>query len=246
MPIFIDKKIGETPLELVQRFKKENNIKEQISFAGRLDPMAHGKMILLKGIECKEQPKYCSLRKTYIFRVLFGISTDTHDVLGIIKEFNENPNIKNLDIKKYTGKSRQPYPIYSSKVVNKKPLWLWAKQGKINEITIPSKDIEIYSIVETEDIFSKHQKIKISNLKDFIHFMIDSLSNENKEKFRAAEILEVWDKYLKQKNFNPVIKTFKAEVSSGTYIRGIVNQIGKDIGCGAITLNIFREKINLL
>ena len=39
----------------------------KFSFAGRLDPMAHGKMILLKDEECKDQPKYCGLKKTYIF-----------------------------------------------------------------------------------------------------------------------------------------------------------------------------------
>ena len=248
MPILIEKKIGETPLELINRFKYDNQINERMSFAGRLDPMAHGKMILLKGIECKDQPKYCSLRKTYIFRVLFGVSTDTHDVLGKIQEFNRtgNINIKNLQLENYKGKFKQPYPIFSSKTVNGKPLWMWAKDGKINDIQIPSKDIEIYSIDESEDIFSKQEELKISNLNDFIHFMINSLSKENKEKFRAEEILEIWNTQLKTKNFNPIIKIFKADVSSGTYIRGLVHKMGKDLGCGAITLNIYRENINVL
>ena len=130
--------------------------------------------------------------------------------------------------------------------VNGKPLWLWAKENRINEITIPSKDIEIYSIDEIKDIFQKNDNLKIENIKDFIHFMINSLSDKNKSKFRATEILELWNKILKTKKFNPIIKTFKAEVSSGTYIRGLVNKIGNDLGCGAITLNIYRDKINLL
>ena len=54
MPIKIYKPIGMTPVELIRNYKKENHIKERVSFAGRLDPMAHGEMVLLVGDECKK------------------------------------------------------------------------------------------------------------------------------------------------------------------------------------------------
>ena len=43
---------------------------------------------------------------------------------------------------------------------------------------------------------------------------------------------------------NPaVVYKFKSKVSSGTYIRSLTNRIGEHLGCGAITLDINRVKI---
>ena len=49
--------IGFNTLELIQKYKKDNNISCKVSFAGRLDP-AYGLMILLEGEECKKQDIY--------------------------------------------------------------------------------------------------------------------------------------------------------------------------------------------
>ena len=76
MPIKIYKPIGITPLQLIKKYKRENNIKEKISFAGRLDPMAHGEMVLLKGDECKKQDSFCGKDKIYEFEILYGFTTD--------------------------------------------------------------------------------------------------------------------------------------------------------------------------
>ena len=69
MPTKINKPLGFTPLELIERYKKENNISKKISFAGRLDPMAYGLMILLEGEECKKQEISCGKDKIYEFRI---------------------------------------------------------------------------------------------------------------------------------------------------------------------------------
>src|SRR5687767_12670821 len=89
----IYKPIGLTPLQLIKLLKKSKegykNIK--MSFAGRLDPLAHGVMLLLLGEENKNRDKYLSLDKTYEFKVLFGVETDTFDFLGILKDLDFNP-----------------------------------------------------------------------------------------------------------------------------------------------------------
>ncbi len=56
-----------------------------MAYAGRLDPMASGKLLVLLGEECKVQEKYHGLDKEYEFSLLFGIESDTHDVLGRLK-----------------------------------------------------------------------------------------------------------------------------------------------------------------
>ena len=249
MPIYIDKPKGQTPLELVKSFKKEHNIKDKVCYAGRLDPMARGKMILLKGIECKEMNKYCNLRKKYKFTVLYGFETDTYDLLGLVinKSFNLFPEIE-LDTKKYIGKFKQKYPAYSSFIIRhnevRKPIWEWTKMGKLSEIEIPSKDIEIYDFSEEEnEVYIPDYAI----LRDYIFDNINLLSDENKKKFRVGEIMDKWNETFEKIDLSmkPIIKTYIADVSSGTYIRSLADMIGKDLGTNAITLDIARIYIEI-
>lgn len=249
MPIYIDKLKGQTPLELVKSFKKEHNIKDKVCYAGRLDPMARGKMILLKGIECKEMNKYCNLRKKYKFTVLYGFETDTYDLLGIVmnKKFDFRFGTS-IDTNKYIGKFRQKYPAYSSFIIRhnevRRPIWEWTKMGKLSEIKIPSKDVEIYDFTEEEnEVYIKDYKI----LRDYIFDNINLLSAENKKKFRVEEIMDKWNETFEKIDLSmkPVIKTYIADVSSGTYIRSLADRIGKDLGTNAITLDISRIYIEI-
>lgn len=236
MPIFTYKDIGETPLEVVNKYRKPN---KKCSFAGRLDPMARGEMIVLEDLECREQDKYCGLDKIYEFEILFGFTTDTYDILGIIQKYNfEEP--KQFEINNYLGEFNQPYPQYSSMIVNKQPLWWWAKNNRINEIEIPKKMINIYEIEYLGDIEI------VNNLELFrqIKNKIMRLSSNNQKQFRAKEILEKWENILNLNyTFKPIIKKFRTKVSSGTYIRSLVNRIGDDLGMGALAFDIHRIKI---
>ena len=96
--------------------------------------MARGTMIILEGDECKQQDIFCQHRKVYEFTVLWGCQTDTHDVLGLLQQPSTpgNPFLlyNSWNTSTYIGKQQQKYPVYSSMVVHKKPLWWWAK--KIN------------------------------------------------------------------------------------------------------------------
>ena len=53
-----------------------------MTYAGRLDPMASGLLIVLAGEETKNKEKYLNLDKEYLFEVLFGFKTVTYDFLG--------------------------------------------------------------------------------------------------------------------------------------------------------------------
>lgn len=144
------KEVGETPVEAIQKFKKENLKKNPeldflpMTYAGRLDPMAEGLLVLLSGEETKNKEKYLGLRKKYTFEMLWGVETDTHDVLGVVSSFNalgprdvtEEKEIKEY-LKKNTGKFEQYYPMYSSRPVGGKPLFEWAREGKIGDIELP-------------------------------------------------------------------------------------------------------------
>ena len=223
MIIHIKKLLGETPNDLIKRFREDNKeyTNEKISFAGRLDPMASGAMILLTGEDCKRQSDFTSLKKKYKFKLIRNIITDSNDILGIPQLFPEKIDKSNfkLEPQKFT----QKFPVYSSRVVKGHPLWWWAKKGRLNEIEIPSKECEIYSVHENE----KQRKIVHGEvLIDNIVSRIDTLPVERREGFRVDEIISSWKELLENKNILLELTEYEISVSSGTYIRGICNSMG--------------------
>lgn len=103
--ITIYKKIGETPLEALTRLRESvpEYKEETLSYAGRLDPMAAGVMLVLAGDANKEREKYLNLEKDYSAEILFGISTDTYDTLGLITEVSRTV----LDIGEFEGRLKE-------------------------------------------------------------------------------------------------------------------------------------------
>jgi len=149
--IVVNKEIGETPLECLERTRLEKGIATDVpmTYAGRLDPLASGKLLLLVGDECKDKEKYLGLDKEYEIEVLFGVKTDTGDALGLIEKveaavvaaipivadvYNVHTlsSVQKREIyitgsrgtgspwSKFCGKFIQAYPAYSSKTVSRR------------------------------------------------------------------------------------------------------------------------------
>lgn len=236
---------GLTPLQAInllkEKFPEYKDVK--IGFAGRLDPLAHGVLLLMVGEETtKQKDKYLNFSKEYEFEAVFGVSTDTYDALGLLNnETMQQLNNKDLEnkikkfIKNKLGKQRQTYPPYSSKTVNSKPLFWWAREGKLSEIKIPQRKIEIYdfNLVEIKEISA-------AELKKEILKQVDSVQGD----FRQKEIKEKWKNFFAvNKNENFEIARFKISCSSGTYVRSLVNELGEKLGSGAMTHQILRTKV---
>lgn len=235
------KNLGETPLESIQRLQKEGKLpkNKKIAYAGRLDPMAEGLLLLLIEPETKNRDAYQKLDKSYEFEVLFGAATDTFDTLGLITAKSEKGKVpeKKLTtaIAKFVGKQKQKYPPYSSVLVKGKPLFWWAKNGKLKNITIPSKEIEIYSI-------------KIARIyqitKDKLQRRIAKQVSFVKGDFRQESILLTWNNFFKEtkkKSFS--IAKIKIACSSGTYVRQLVADLGSLLNVPLATLHIKRTAV---
>jgi tRNA pseudouridine55 synthase len=239
----INKPLGKTPLQIIQQVKKtfSQYSTERISYAGRLDPLAHGVLLLMVGDAVLEREKYLNLPKTYEFEVLLGIETDTYDILGLIQQNNGAQNAKyvnlivNTFVSSHVGKQIQSYPPYSSKPVNGKPLFWWAKENKLSEITIPTKEIEIYQF----DLV-RISEIQIKDLQSRVQEALASVQGE----FRQKEIKKRWKEFFDQTaqtTFTTVTCTISC--SSGTYVRELAHELGEEIGCRAIAIDILRTKI---
>ena len=169
--VVLEKAVGQTPLECTE-FWRTAHIEYTgipLAYAGRLDPMASGKLLILIGDECKVQEKYHNLDKEYEFSVLFGVSSDTADVLGRLTISDIVPAVSKTILKtttkKLVGNINLPYPHFSSKTVKGKPLHVWTLEGRLDEIEIPSKESTIYSLnvskVETKTEEPKATQAKV-------------------------------------------------------------------------------------
>jgi len=206
-----------------------------MTYAGRLDPMASGLLIILTREETKKKEKYLKLNKEYEFEVLFGFSTDTHDILGEVLN-SKNILVSRDDIKKdlknFIGENIQKYPIYSSKTVKGKPLFTYARSGE--EVEIPERKIFI----------KKLKLIKIKQMNDKkLSQNIEKRIKKVKGDFRQEGILKIWKKKLKGNDARYTIASFKVSCSSGTYVRVIANSLGDKLKVPSLAYSIRRTKV---
>jgi len=145
--IVIDKPKGLTSHDIVLRARHKIN-QQKIGHTGTLDPMATGVLILVLGKSTKLVTKFANQDKKYEVTLRFGIKTDTADITGKVIEHKEIENINNEIIEDilstFQGKILQTPPMVSAKKYKGKPLYKYARQGKIVERK--AKEIHIYSI----------------------------------------------------------------------------------------------------
>jgi tRNA pseudouridine55 synthase len=259
----IDKKAGQTPLDCIEELKNTHlQLKHvPLTYAGRLDPLAKGVLIILCGDECLKKDEYLALNKEYEVKILFGFSTDTYDVMGKLimtpskegfkrssdlleqdlwKERGQtisNPSFDSVTkiLQSFTGRFKQAYPPFSSRPVDGKPLFVWARENKLNEIVIPEHEVFVDSI----DIIGE-EKISGAALSLHIKEMISRVSGD----FRQEEILSIWKNNLQdlgEVEF-PIIK-LRIVCGSGVYVRSIAHELGIALGIPALALEIVRTKV---
>jgi tRNA pseudouridine(55) synthase len=246
MSLILHKEVGETPLECLERARRANGIAANIpmTYAGRLDPMAEGVLLVLVGDECKEKEKFLGSDKEYEIEVLFGVATDTQDVLGVITTINIDVKVTDEFIKsipeKYIGTFSQKYPVYSSKTVGGKALHTHARENTLptDEREMPARDVKIYSI----DFLGQRE---ITGTEIAIQ-SIEKIKKVNGD-FRQEEIIMGWQDFAQKyatSKFS-IIK-LKVKCSTGTYMRVLAERIGKDAGTVAIASSIMRTRIGNL
>lgn len=248
--IATEKQIGETPLEATERARIANNIPPTtpLAYAGRLDPMASGKLLILVGDECKVQEKYHHLDKEYEFEVLLGIDSDTHDVLGITSlHMPVHPSKHDMRpiLKSLTGTITLPYPHFSAKTVKGKPLHMWTLENRLHEIEIPTKTTEVYALALT-GMRTIDTATLVSVVKEKIA-RVPEVTDPRKalgEDFRRVEVLAGWERILReQPHEHFTILSLTCVASSGTYMRTLASVIGEKLGTKALAYSIHRTKI---
>jgi tRNA pseudouridine55 synthase len=235
----VHKPIGITSHQVAIRLAQK--LGTVVTHTGSLDPMAEGVLVLLIGPAArKKQAELQAVDKDYEFDLLFGVSTDSYDQLGLVTDAAayepENfPEEKLNDlVTRRVGKRKQKLPPFSSTVIRGKPLFWWAREGRLQEVGLPVREIEIYKaelVRRSEITKSDLEKLILKNI-----LLIDG-------DFRQDRIKESWQTALvDHPNDRFSIATIRITVSSGTYVRSIANELGQALGIPSIALRILRTR----
>ncbi|OHA59804.1 MAG: hypothetical protein A2589_03110 [Candidatus Vogelbacteria bacterium RIFOXYD1_FULL_46_19] len=227
MAVFkIWKPVGLTPLEAVKRLQqiRPDLGGVKLTYAGRLDPLALGVMIILSAGDIKDKEQFLVLPKTYEVEILLGAATDSGDVLGLSTKVVK-PEIVSLErvamaTRSLVGKRRQTAPRYSAPGLD----------GKVF-----TRSVEIKSVAVGE-----RQMILAEALLKLIEEKIFLVMGD----FRQAEILAGWQRELKRwSSCNFPVIPLTIECSSGTYVRLLARELGRQLELPALALHIKRIKV---
>ena len=218
------KEVGQTCGQLAEVIKKETGAQE-ICYAGRLDPMAHGMMTFLLGNEVKKMEEYNGRDKTYEVTIVAGVQTDTDDVLGVLEHIPSvvHNNLVEI-IKSMPREYEQKYHCFSSfkpaqKYTDGKryPLWWWTKNGV--QMEQPTKKVYIRDDIFVMSVWAVDGR----TFKDDTIAKVSELSDEVAGEFRKTEILKQWNQF--QPDWEYTCVRLRLRVSSGFYVRQFVRDV---------------------
>lgn len=231
------KKRGETPLEALDRIRKEvpELAEETLSYAGRLDPMAEGIIPVLVGEEeNRNRKEFLGKDKQYVAHFMLGYQTDTGDVLGLL----ERTDVRAVDeavieeaLSGLVEITEQTYPWYSSRTVDGIPLFEHARAGNLS-IRRPTREVRIKS-VEGIDITTESDAGLIGDLVTDIERV--------RGDFRQDEIIARWRDAIAGKMVQ--MASCVIEVSSGTYIRALTETLSERLGVPVVLYRLIRTKV---
>ena len=235
------KRAGETPLEMLGRVRIASPLfrEEKLSYAGRLDPLAEGVVLVLAGEANKDREKYLGFDKTYYFDVLFGVESDSFDPLGLVKK-GPPLSISNIEdvLEEFSynriGEMEQEYPSFSSKTVEGKPLFKWAREGI--DVKKPSRKVFI-----REMTFLGGVNVPVSLIVKKTTEKVNAVKGD----FRQDQVLSSWASVDSsfEKDAELYMARFKLVASSGTYVRSLARDIGLYCGSLGLAFWIFRSEV---
>lgn len=246
--VIIQKCVGETPLQALESFRKKSGISPHVplTYAGRLDPMAEGKLLILIGGECKKRERYHALDKAYTFEILLGMTSDTGDVLGIAEEgggsFVTDYQARQA-LKSLVGGHMLPYPIFSSKTVDGVPLFEHALLKTLDGVHIPQRRISVYA-ASYERMYTVQGSLLLSMITQKIRLLRSQDADTRLGRdFRKGEILARWHELLQWDAKEYTILVCRVVASSGTYIRILAPLVARMLGTNGLAYSIRRTDI---
>lgn len=256
MIIPVYQRLGTSTHLLAQKVGELHQTKS--THTGTLDPMAEGVAVVLTGEDRFKKEAFASWKKTYEFKIIWGVGTDTHDLLGLATNgLDPQKNFTNLDVKiaqilpDFLGAQTQLIPAFSAKRVDGQSYFDVAKEksnqksgennlteSQADNQTIKlnhTQEITIYSLIQLENREIKAHEIRIQLSK-----ALPQINNDFRQEDVKKKWLEWFQSLPQQENTILPSTTFQATTSKRTYIRGLVRDLSEKLGIPATTFHINR------
>ncbi len=229
--LLVDKPKGITSFDVIRNIKNKygdflkigyaQNLK--IGHAGTLDPLATGLLIIGVGEGTKKMSDFLKLSKVYEVHILLGVKTDTGDLDGkIIEEkvinFVDPDSDKPLQAAAAVPKAERITIGVDEKEVAR------VFKSMLGDITL---SVPIYSAVKQKGVPLYKRARRGEKVVPPVKLM----------KVFKMELLGI----IKEKG--KIVLFVEMEVGSGTYVRSIVEEIGKRLGMPATVKELRRTKI---
>lgn len=251
-----------------QRMKKWKTNKLKMGHGGTLDPLASGVLVIGVGSGTKKLGEYTNGSvKKYECVGLLGGSTTTGDSEGeLLLKAKVDHITKDLIDKtreRMIGTLDQTPPIFSALKMDGKRLYEYARDGLPLPRQIKSREVKIYDLdVKDDSLSTDHDYVFIkSEVDENGKTLAEQLANnptlndhkvpfakewvdknkDNKELPLDMSTIEDSDVYENDEYRAPLLH-FDATVSSGTYIRSLLSDMGRCVGSTAYMVKLIRWK----
>lgn len=248
--VVLNKRVGETPLSCLEAYRAQRPelAGVPLTYAGRLDPMASGSLLVLIGDECKRQADYHELDKAYEVEALIGVASDSSDVLGIVQEHTcESADTDWQALaSSLVGDITLPYPVYSAKTVAGVPLHTWAVTERLAEITIPERTSTIHKLTVLNTTTISREALYARAVAKIA--LLPTVTDERKalgNDFRRPAVLASWQEFCSAGAATDqfTLVRFLCICSSGTYMRTLTYVLSKKAGSRGLAFSIHRTEI---
>ena len=232
--ILIDKPAGISSFGIVAKIrgklKAELGKKVKVGHTGTLDPFATGLLILLTGKMTKKSSDFLKLDKTYEATLKLGFTSTTGDPEGEIREVISSKHSENLGVQyqpiedhaRPTGRERATEPRNDGRE---------GARPKLVDIELVLSPF-IGKITQTPPKFSA---IKINGQRAY------KLARKGADFEGPSREVTIYNIEILDYNY-PELR-IRCDVSSGTYIRTLAEDIGEKLGTGAYLTALRRIKI---
>lgn len=241
MVLTTHKPAGWTPLEAMEalRGRTPELAGERMVYAGRLDPMAEGLLLVLTGDDRYQLAEHLCHDKDYEATFLFGVGSDTFDALGRLHGAagpgGVPPGVSAcaMAVAGVAGTHDLPLPAWSAYKVGGRPLHAWAREGRLDEITLPVRAMVVTTV---RDVTAT--PVHASALLDEVCQRIARVRGL----FRQEEALADW---VRLAAADPPLVAVSATltVTSGTFVRALANALGVTVGCGGLLVALRRTRV---
>lgn len=232
------KKIGESTHQLAHQCGI--SLGEPATHTGTLDPMASGVIVIATGSDRFVKGKLSDWRKTYEFTILWGVSTDSLDALGLLTSLqtSQSITIENFisRLSAVTLLNKQDYkqeiPNFSARRIGGQSSFEVAKTGgvvpkKTRLVSLFSHKLLSYSQISVTDLLKAHRE-KIATIQG---------------DFRQEAILLDWqNKLINAHDSQLMVTVHEISTSPGFYVRQLIHDIAKTMHTPALAWEICRTK----